>query len=44
MPFTIEVLNLFRLRDHFVSVVSVRRPPLEIVPLAHYIKPYYATL
>ena len=29
------VLNLLRLKNHFVNVVSVRGPPLKIVPLAH---------
>jgi len=45
---TSAVLNLLRLKDHFVNFVSVHRPPLIIiVQLAHCgwsNKPYYASL
>jgi len=30
------VLNLLRLKAHFVNFVVVRGPPLKIVPLANY--------
>ena len=41
------VLNLFSLTDHLANFVSVRGPPLKIVPLTHCgwsNKLYYAIL